>query len=240
MITVSPNQDDIYTALRGFLVGILPAGVEVVQGQINRVPEPQGQDFVVMWAINRPRLSTNVDGAQDILFTASIAATLLTVSAVNLGELQDGLTLFGANLAAGTEIGTQVSGTTGGIGIYNVTPSQNVSSQSMAAGFVDVLQPTEVIIQLDVHGSSSDDNVQIISTLFRDTYGVDAIQAINPDVTPLYTSDPRQIPFTNAEQQIETRWVVEAHLQVNQSIIVPQQFAGAAEVDVINVEATYP
>lgn len=239
MITVSPNQDDIYVALRGFLLAILPAGIEVVQGQDNRVPEPEGVDFVVMWAINRNRLSTNVDAAEDVIFTASIAATALTVAAVNFGELEQGLSVFGANLAVNTTLGAQISGTPGGIGIYNITPSQNISSQVMAAGFVDILQPTEIIIQLDVHGPASPDNAQIISTLFRDTYGVDAVQAINPNVTPLFTSDPRQIPFNNAEQQLETRWVVEVHLQVNQSIIVPQQFAGAAEVDVINVEATY-
>jgi hypothetical protein len=237
--TVTPNQDDIQTALGTFLTGILN-GVDVITGQVNRVPEPSSANFAVMWAINRNRLSTNIDSSEDVLFTASTLGTLLTVTAVQYGELQAGLQLFAAGLAANTLISNQVSGTPGGIGTYTITPSQNVGTRTMAAGFIEAMQPTEVVVQIDVHGPSSADNVQIISTLFRDPYGVDKLHESNPNITPLFTSDPRQIPFANAEQQIETRWIIEAHLQVNQQVLVPQQFADVIEVDLINVDATYP
>ena len=60
-VTVVPSQSDIATALRAFLVEILASSVAVVRGQDNRVPEPQGSDYVVVTPILRNRISTNVD-----------------------------------------------------------------------------------------------------------------------------------------------------------------------------------
>lgn len=56
--TVTPAQDDIYTAVRAFVVGLLGSGVECVQGLGNRVPMPVG-GFVALTAILSSRLSTN-------------------------------------------------------------------------------------------------------------------------------------------------------------------------------------
>lgn len=47
-MTPSLTLTDAFTALRAFLVSILPAQTEIVQGQANRVPMPQRGDFVVM------------------------------------------------------------------------------------------------------------------------------------------------------------------------------------------------
>ncbi|TIU88226.1 MAG: hypothetical protein E5W06_02920, partial [Mesorhizobium sp.] len=62
-----PSQSGIQTVLRGFLLQYLPAGVEVISAQDNRVPEPAG-DFVTMTVSRRGRLSTNVDTYQDCAF----------------------------------------------------------------------------------------------------------------------------------------------------------------------------
>ena len=59
-VMVTPTEDDVLTILRTFILSIVPAGVEVIQGQVNRVPEPLGDDFIVMTPVNRNRLSTNV------------------------------------------------------------------------------------------------------------------------------------------------------------------------------------
>jgi hypothetical protein len=59
--SLAPTQSDIQTALRAFLIAILPTTVEVIQGEDNKVPEPQGPDFVSMTVLRRPRLGTNVD-----------------------------------------------------------------------------------------------------------------------------------------------------------------------------------
>lgn len=49
-----------YTALRTFLLGILPAGTEIVQGQANRVPMPQAGNFVVMTAMRMEQMAQTV------------------------------------------------------------------------------------------------------------------------------------------------------------------------------------
>lgn len=71
-------------------------------------------------------------------FTATIndgtppgAGTVMTVSAVASGTLLTGMTLTGTGVTAGTKIAAQVSGTTGGVGVYTVTISQEVASTAI-------------------------------------------------------------------------------------------------------------
>jgi hypothetical protein len=111
---------------------------------------------------------------------------------------------------------------------------------SVAYGGKAMLQPTQVTIQLDVHGSSSGDNAQVISTTFRDAYAFDQFAASGLDIRPLYTSDPHQIPFVNSEQQYEERWVIDVHMQANPTVIVTMQAASALVVGIIDVDAAYP
>jgi hypothetical protein len=239
MITVSPTRADIQSALRAFLLDILPSGIEVVEGMDNLVPEPQGSDFVVMWGLNRNRLATNVDTDSDVFFTGSIDNTTLTVTGVAYGTILPNTNLFGPNVTTGTTILSYGSGT-GGVGTYTINNTQTVATQNFAAGYETKEQDTEVIYQLDVHGPNSPDNAQIISTMFRDEYGVDFLEGQNENVAPLYTSDPRFVPFIgDGEQQTEERWIIEARLQVNTTIIVPQDFATAVAVNVISVEEAY-
>lgn len=63
----SVTLDDVFTALRGWLLQVLSefASVEVVQGQVNRVPPPKAQNFVVMWPLRNMRLSTAVETWDD-------------------------------------------------------------------------------------------------------------------------------------------------------------------------------
>lgn len=236
--TVNPTQDDIATALRAFLLAVLPDGTAVVLGQVNRASEPLG-DFVVMWPIRRERIETNVDGMADALFEASIAGDVMTVVSVSIGEVAVGNTVFGSGVVLGTRITALGSGT-GGPGTYAVSPSQSAPGQSLAAGATNAMQPTEVTMQLDVHGPASADNAQIVSTLFRDPYATELFATIAPSISPLFADDPRQIPFINAEDQYEDRWVIDAHLQANQTVVVPQQYADAVEVEVISVDAAFP
>lgn len=239
MITVRPTQEEILAALGDFIQGILPTGTEVIVGQTNRVPEPNPGNFVVMWPILRTRLETNIEESVDTSFIASIAGTTMTVTSLLLGEIEVGAQVFGPGVTTDTRI-TALGTGTGGVGTYTISPTQTVASKQMASGTLDILQPTQLAVQLDVHGDVSADNAQIITTLLRDAYGVDALQELNSDVFPLFASEPRQIPFKNGEQQYEDRWVVEANLQANQTVVVPQQFADQVTVDVVSVEATYP
>ncbi|OZI59938.1 structural cement protein Gp24 [Bordetella genomosp. 11] len=67
------------------------------------------------------------DGAH---FTAAIAGTTMTVSAVASGTLRVGQPVAGAGVTAGTII-TALGTGTGGTGTYTVSASQTVSSESM-------------------------------------------------------------------------------------------------------------
>ena len=67
------------------------------------------------------------------MFTASIAGTTMTVSAVNYGVIQVGQTLVGVGVASGTTVSAYVTGT-GGAGTYTVSPTQTVASEQMQTG----------------------------------------------------------------------------------------------------------
>lgn len=58
-ITVTPTESQIFTALRTWLLTIVPAGVEVIGAFNNRVPEPAGE-YVMMSPATKERLSTDV------------------------------------------------------------------------------------------------------------------------------------------------------------------------------------
>ncbi len=226
------------------MLAILPAGVEVVAGQDNRVPEPEGADFVVMTPIGRQRLATNIDAYADNAFVGSITETTLTIAEVIAGVLAVGNIIAGANVTIGTVV-TALGTGTGGVGTYTVSPAQTAASGIISAGSQASTQKTKVTVQLDVHGPNSADNAETIATLFRDPLAVSVFLASGFDVTPLYTEEPRQIPFINAEQAYETRWVVDAVMQANQVstaqvAVAPIQFASTVSITLKNVSATDP
>lgn len=243
MTTLSPTESDIQVVLRAFLLNILPAGVEAFEGQWNRVPEPAGPNFVVMTTIRRERIETNLDGYADVLFQGSIAGPTLTVVDVDYGVIAVGSPVFGIGVTPGTTV-TALGTGSGGIGSYAVAPNQNVGTVTLSAGTVQMTQPTQITVQLDVHSNdvgTAADMAQTISTVFRDDVAVQFFSASGVSgISPLYASDPRQVAFINAEIQYETRYIVEVNIQANQTVGVPQQFAGQILIDVVNVEATFP
>lgn len=316
MLSVSPNEDDIQTALRSFLLSVLPdgtacfratitgtlmdvvsmvdgsgpindldvvlgegvlpgsvvenqtggttggvgtytispnqmvsaptamaTGVEVYEAQDNLVPESPFPDQVIFTPLRRPRLATNIDDFVDGLFAGSITGTLMTISAVApgyVGELAVGSVVFGVGVAAGTVV-TALGTGGGGVGTYQVAPSQTVTSRALAAGVQTKMQETEIVYQLDVHGPNSGDFSQTISTMFRDPYAVDQFATSGFPISPLYADDPAQRPFVNENQQVENRWALDAHLQANITISVAQQASDVLSVEAISVEAPpYP
>lgn len=244
-MNVSVSEALIYRALGLFLQNVALPGTGVQQGQTNRIPEPGVENYVLMIPLRRERLETNVDQFADRAYVGSISAAVLAVTRVLAGSVTLG-DQPSANmaLAAGTIVGAQISGIPGGIGSYNVAPAQNVAAGTIfQAGGGAYLQPTKVTMQLEVHGELSADNAQIISTMFRDEYAVDffaGLEGTGGLVVPLYADDPRQLPFNNDQQQVENRWVIEAQLQVNATVLAPQQFADNVDVGLINVDVEYP
>lgn len=258
-IAASPTQNAVMKALGLVLQGVLPSGIPIILGQANRVPEPKAENFVVMTPTRRPRIATNLDDYSDNEFTGSISGTTLTVTYVagggGIGEFQIGVTpigfegdtniftvgcaIFGDDVASGTVVTEFLTGE-GGVGTYTVSVEQDVDSETMHVGGQTITQQTQIEVQLDFHGSGGADNAQVVSTLFRDQYGVSLFEDAGDVVVPLYADDPRQMPFINAQQQYEDRWIVEAVLQANPTISIAQQFAGSLNVELVNVDVVFP
>lgn len=244
-MTISVTQAAVFGALGQFLTAILPHTVEVVRGLVNRVPEPGSGDFVMMIPLRRERIETNTDSWNDQSWLGGISQTLMTVTEILAGKVQIGAApSANVTLAPNTTVQSQISGPAGGIGEYQVAPAQNVAAGTIfQAGGGTYLQPTLVTFQLEVHGPNSADNAQIISTMMRDGYAVDffaGLEGTGGLVVPCNADDPRQLAFSNDQQQVEERWIVEVILQVNASNVVPQQFADAVKVTPVSVDATFP
>ena len=75
-----------------------------------------------------------------------------------------------------------------------------------ADGTRQTQQQTRLDVQIDVYGPTAAENVQIIGTLLRDTYGCDFLRPYL--VQPLYCGDPRQMPLVTGEQQYLARWML--------------------------------
>lgn len=238
--TVSITESSVFKVLGDFIKSIVAPTCKVMRGQTNRVAQPPNTDHVVMWPLQRPRLATNESAYTDIAFNGSISGLVLTVSSMIRGTIVQDLAVSGQGVASGTVIGTQISGTAGGAGTYNVSPTQNVSGTVMQAGYRGALQRTQVNVQIDVHGPASSEHAQAIATLLRDTYATELFTASGFEIQPLYVNDPKQIPFINGEQQYEERWTLDVVLQANPVVNVQQQFAGSLSVSIVNTERAYP
>lgn len=238
-ITVSPTQPEIFTKLRAFILSILQIGIPVYTTQVNRVPQPRDTDFVMVTPMMIRRLRTNEDFFTDAVFTGSIADDVMTITAVEYGELKVGSVVLGVDVEVPTVVVAILTGS-GGIGTYEVTPSQTIASRTLTAGYAEFEHGADMSIQLDVYGPESCGNSAIIATMLRDDYATTYFED-TPAMTPLYCDDPRQMPFINEEGQFEFRWIVMAHLQVNfTSVFEGQQFFPEAEITVINVDAAFP
>lgn len=241
-VTVSPSESDIQGALRSFCQSILPAGTDIIVTQQNRVPEPHAGNFVEMTPMRRNRLATNIHVTADCTFTASFAGPVMTVTAINPGNqvaISVGAVVVGPGVPIAI-IGAQTSGPTGGLGTYTVTPSYTVGSNIFSAGQMSVVEMVETAIQLGFHSAdnTSGDMAQAVRMMLRDPYAVSFIQGINPAIAPLYGSDARQAPYINAEDQFETRWIVEAVLQANVILTgLSQEFVTSVALTLVDASA---
>jgi hypothetical protein len=65
------------------------------------------------------------------VFTASIALTVMTVTAISSGPIYPGMVITGTGVTAGTYIVSQTTGTDGSTGTYVVSASQTVASTTI-------------------------------------------------------------------------------------------------------------
>lgn len=231
-----PSHKQIQAALRSALVQILPFGMLIVQGQDNDVAEPKG-DFVVITVIRRERISTNVDTYQDCKFTGSVSGTIVTVGPIAFGTPTVGNLLFGTGAVQNPVIMAVNSN-----GTLTLSTPATTPTKALSCGVKSIQQSTRVVFQLDIHSPDmgrASDYAQAISTVMRDDTGALLLQASGLPISPLFADDPKQIPFMNKERQYESRYVVECHLQADQVITPPQEFADRVDVDRLPVDLFY-
>ncbi len=237
-----PTRDTYYTALRSFMLAQLPPGIEIVQAQQNRVPQPAGSDFVTFNEIGRRRLSTNVTTYADCSFVGTVSGSTLTISTIHLGSVQIGNRLLGEAVQDGTAISGQQSGSAGGAGVYTLSVAQQspISGVPLATGAALISQPTEVTIQTDVYGPSAADNTSILTTLLRDGYfdlWLTRQGYTDQGIGILDVGEPRQMAFIDGEDQYEDRWSFDVKLQANQVTSPSQDFADSINLDIIEADA---
>lgn len=185
-----------------------------------------------------------VSRAQVVLSGAlALSYGLMTVSAVARGTILADANVYGVAVATPTKVRALGSGT-GGVGTYIVGPTQSIASRTLSAGGRTIRQNANFTVQLDFHSldsTSAVDMAQTIATAFRDPYAVSFFSDLTAGtISPLFADDPRFVPFQQENQQYEHRWIVEANLQVNQTIRVPAQYADLAEVVLISVDTGPP
>lgn len=95
---------------------------------------------------------------------------------------------------------------------------------------ITITSPKRIDIQIDIYGPTSGDLCTAVKGVYRTGYAVAQFPA---GIAPLYCSDGHQIPLTDAEQQYDTRWTITASLQYNPAVYIPQQFATALAVNIL-------
>ena len=74
--------------------------------------------------------------AETFSVTGSISNDILTVASVGSGTVYPGSTISGSNIASGTQVASQISGTAGGAGTYYVSiPGQTAASTTVSGTY---------------------------------------------------------------------------------------------------------
>lgn len=137
--------------------------------------------------------------------TGSIADDVLTVSAVLSGTVYPGTTISGAGVVSGTKIGTQLSGTAGGVGTYAVSiGGQTVASTTISGTyglFTAVSGLTGTFVVGDILAGSGGGGVTAGTTITALGTGTGGLGTYIVDPTQTVTSSS-----ITSSANIETKW----------------------------------
>lgn len=102
-----------------------------------------------------------------------------------------------------------------------------------SGGLRNIEQGTEFHVQFDYYGVTAGNIAVMVSTLFRDEYGCEALA---PECAPLYIDDARMAPLETGEQQYLQRFISTAVLQYNPVTSIPQQFADELSATLVDAQ----
>ena len=107
-------------------------------------------------------------------------------------------------------------------------PRMSTNHKDLSGPSIVITQPTDYGVQLDCSGPNGGDWAAAISALWFDSVAADFFVAYG--LAPLYTTEPKDSPWTNGEGQWESRWTIDVHLQVNPSYVITTGSFTSAEV----------
>lgn len=137
--------------------------------------------------------------AQAASVTASIAGTTMTVTAVGSGTVYPGAAIAGTGVTTGTVILAQLSGTTGGIGTYQVSLSQTVASTT-----ITTLTPDFNIESCEFRDGSSALNMVSVFTGNSTANSCDGLRFANNKISSLgNTAATTAIILSSATDRVE-------------------------------------
>lgn len=165
-------------------------------------------------------------------FTASIATTTLTVSAVSSGTIYLGMEISGSGVTAGTRITAFGTGS-GGIGTYTVSASQTVSSTTITGDLPSKITfdyPGTYNIALSLQFQSDNNNSETVDIWFRkngtDIDDSNSVFGIPPKKSALVPA--RQITALNFFVDIDSQDYIEIMWHVSASNITMEHFSTGA------------
>jgi hypothetical protein len=106
-----------------------------------------------------------------------------------------------------------------------------------AAGVKNILTPTQYRMQIEFYGDDAAAWANTVQALFRDSFATEIFPAT---IQPLFADDPIQIPLIDGEAQYTQRWQLEAVMQYNPVVSVPQEFADQLQIGLKEVDTTFP
>ena len=150
-ISVSSATGDVTIGNTGVLSNTAGAGINVSSATGNNTISANAREIYAMFYSTEDQKDGSTTTAYPIdynntaysknitlvtntaVFTASIgpASTTMTVTAVTSGSIAPGMQISGTGVTAGTHIVTQLTGTTGSTGTYQVSTSQTVASTTI-------------------------------------------------------------------------------------------------------------
>lgn len=114
-----------------------------------------------------------------------------------------------------------------------IEQDQGTRRYDPALGYQVVERHVTYSYQMDCYGAEGPDWASLLSVAWKSLWGVDAM--VSGALTPLYADAPQQLNIVNSEGQFEQRFMARLYGQVNQLVMLPQDFFEHANITNIYV-----
>lgn len=140
--------------------------------------------------------------------TGSIAGDVMTVTAVGSGTIVKGATISGTDVASGSKVVSQLSGSAGGVGTYSVSIGEQSAGSTTISGAYGTLTlgtvSGGVFAVNDVISGSGVTSGSVLTQLLTGTGGTGSTFAVDPSQTAGSTT------ISVAAVNVETAWYAQS------------------------------